>query len=158
MDGLAAVQPNNLFVITLYRHQPIGSIKTNLLFNLSSSQDSSVGSALDCYSEGPGFKSRPLQLDFQLEIGCGRDSMQYPIKYGCIESNLILYSAKCYSIFALRSNTSTLNYQCFALPTVRLRHHSFGTRFGNKSRSGTPLHQYLTCTVQMEDLNLSLIT
>ena len=42
-----------------------------------SSQDSSVGSALDWYSEGPGFKSRRLQLNFQLEKGCGRDSMQY---------------------------------------------------------------------------------
>ena len=31
-----------------------------------SSQDSSVGSTLDWYSEGPGFKSRRLQLNFQL--------------------------------------------------------------------------------------------
>ena len=43
------------------------------------------GSALDRYSEGPGFKSCRLQLNFQLEKGCGRDSMQYAIKYGCIE-------------------------------------------------------------------------
>ena len=41
---------------------------------LSSSKDSSVGSALDWYLEGPGFKSRCLLLNFQLEKGCGRDS------------------------------------------------------------------------------------
>ena len=49
-----------------------------------SSQDSSVGSPLDYHLEGPGFKSRRLQLNFQLEEGCGRYSMQYAIKYGCI--------------------------------------------------------------------------
>ena len=54
----------------------------------SSSQVSSVGSTLDWYLEGPGFKSCHLQLNFQLEKGCGRDSKQYAIKYGCIESNL----------------------------------------------------------------------
>ena len=53
-----------------------------------SSQDSSVGSALEWYLEGPGFKSRRLQLSFQLEKGCGRDSMQDAIKYGCVELNL----------------------------------------------------------------------
>ena len=52
------------------------------------SQDCSVGSALDWYSEGPGFKSRHLQLNFQLEKGCRRDFMQCAIKYGCVESNL----------------------------------------------------------------------
>ena len=31
------------------------------------SQDSSVGSTLDWYSEDPGFKSLHLQLNFQLE-------------------------------------------------------------------------------------------
>ena len=51
------------------------------------SQDSSVGSALNWYSEGPGFESRHLQLNFQQEKGWGRDSMQYAIKYGCVESN-----------------------------------------------------------------------
>ena len=35
-----------------------------------------------------GLKSRLLQLNFQLEKGCGRYSMRYAIKYGCIESNL----------------------------------------------------------------------
>ena len=49
--------------------------------------DSSVGSTLDWYSEGPGFKSRRLQMNFQLEEGCRRDSKQYAIKYGCIASN-----------------------------------------------------------------------
>ena len=53
-----------------------------------SSQDSSVSSALDWYLEGPGFKSCRLQLNFQLEKGCGRDSMQYAINYGCVELNL----------------------------------------------------------------------
>ena len=42
-----------------------------------SSQDSSVGSALDWHSEGPGFKSLRLQLNFWLEKGCGIDSKQY---------------------------------------------------------------------------------
>ena len=41
-----------------------------------SSQDSSVGSALDGYLEGPGFKSRRLQLNLQLEKSCGIDSKQ----------------------------------------------------------------------------------
>ena len=58
------------------------------MFDLQSSQDSSVGSALDWYSEGPGFKSRRLQLNFQLEKGCWKDSKQYAIKYGCVELNL----------------------------------------------------------------------
>ena len=57
-------------------------------FRAISSQDSSVGSTLDWYSEGPGFKSRRLQLNVQLEKGCGRDSMQYAINYGCVELNL----------------------------------------------------------------------
>ena len=43
------------------------------LFNL-------VSSALDWYFEGPGFKFHHLQLNFQLEKGCRRDSMQYAIK------------------------------------------------------------------------------
>ena len=41
-----------------------------------SSQDSSVGSTLDWYSEGRGFKSLHLQFNFQLEKGCGKDFMQ----------------------------------------------------------------------------------
>ena len=40
------------------------------------SQDSSVGSVLDWYLEGPGFKSCRLQLNCQLQKGCGRDSKQ----------------------------------------------------------------------------------
>ena len=56
-------------------------IKENL-----SSQDSSVGSTLDWYLEGQGFKSCRLQMIFQMEEGCGRDSMQYAIKYVCVES------------------------------------------------------------------------
>ena len=55
-----------------------------------SSQDSSVGSMLDWYLEGSGFKSRRLQINFQLEKGCGRDYMQYSIKYGWAELNLEL--------------------------------------------------------------------
>ena len=63
-------------------------LNTKILTNLhESSQDSSVVSALDWYLEGPGFKSCHLQLNFQLEKGCGSDSMQYPIKYGCVEWN-----------------------------------------------------------------------
>ena len=53
-------------------------LKRNMMI---SSQDSPVGSALDWYSEGPGFKSRLLQLNFQLGKGCGRDSKQYAIKH-----------------------------------------------------------------------------
>ena len=57
-------------------------------FKWESSQDSSLGSKLDWYLEDPGFKSHHLQLNFQLEKGFGRDSMQYAIKYSCVESNL----------------------------------------------------------------------
>ena len=49
---------------------------------------SSVGSVLDWYSEGPGLRSCHLQLNFQSEKDCGRDSIQYAIKYGSVESNL----------------------------------------------------------------------
>ena len=74
----------------------IGSDFEHLLFTVKtlsdiifqSSQDSSVGSTLDWYSEGLGFKSRRLQLNFQLEKGCWRDSKQYTIKYGRIALNL----------------------------------------------------------------------
>ena len=48
-----------------------------IIFYIIFSQDSSVGSALDWYSEGPGFKSCFLLMNFQLEKGCGRDSRQY---------------------------------------------------------------------------------
>ena len=41
--------------------------------------DSSVGSMLDWYLEGPGFKSCRLQINFELEEGCRRDSKQYAI-------------------------------------------------------------------------------
>ena len=59
-----------------------------IILNVSS-QDSSVGSTLGQYSEGPGFKSRCiLQLNFQLEKSWGSDSIQYAIKYGCVKSNL----------------------------------------------------------------------
>ena len=71
-----------------------------------SSQDSSVGNALDWYSEGPGFKSRPLQLNFQFEKGYGRDSKQYAIKYGCVELNLsimIIKATRCHQ--PLKNNT-----------------------------------------------------
>ena len=62
---------------------------TNIFVSFSwSSQDSSVGDALDWYFEGPGLKSCCLQLNCQLEKGCRRDSMQYAIKYSCLESNL----------------------------------------------------------------------
>ena len=44
---------------------------------IKSRKDNSVGSVLDWYSEGPGFKSCRLQLNFQVDKGCGRDSMQY---------------------------------------------------------------------------------
>ena len=54
----------------------------------ASSQDSSVGSMVDWYLEGPGFKSRHLQLNFHMEKGYGIGSTQYAIKYGCVESNL----------------------------------------------------------------------
>ena len=63
-------------------------IRFKVRIKRKSSQDSSVGSALDLNSEGPRFKSRRLQLNFQLEKGCGRNSMQYAIKYGCEELNL----------------------------------------------------------------------
>ena len=39
----------------------------------------STAQLVDWYSEGPGFNSRRLHLNFQLEKGCGRDSMQYTI-------------------------------------------------------------------------------
>ena len=47
-------------------------------------------------SEGPGFKSHCLQLNFNLEKGCGKNYMHYAIKYGCVELNL----KKLYGIFA----------------------------------------------------------
>ena len=59
-----------------------------IVYPMRSSQDSSVGNTLVWYSEGPGFKSCRLQLNFQLKKGCGRDFKQYAIKYGCVESNL----------------------------------------------------------------------
>ena len=55
------------------------------------SQDNSVGSAIDWCSEGLGFKSHHLQLNFQLEKGYGRDSKHYAIKYICVASNLNIY-------------------------------------------------------------------
>ena len=50
--------------------------EVNIGFPIQSGQ---LGSMLDWYSEGPGFKSCRLQLNVQLEEGCGRDSMQYAI-------------------------------------------------------------------------------
>ena len=41
-------------------------------WKIAISQDSLVGSALDWYLEGPGFKSHHLQFNFQLEKGCRR--------------------------------------------------------------------------------------
>ena len=71
--------------------------------------------------------------------------------------NIIRFSAECYSIFASRSNTSTLNHQFFALPTIWLRHHSFGIRYGDESQSGTPLHRYLKSIYSFVDFNRQLI-
>ena len=59
-----------------------------VILQFSSSQDNSVGSVLDGYLKGAGFKSRCLQLNFQFEKHCRRDSKQYAIKYGCVASNL----------------------------------------------------------------------
>ena len=58
-------------VFEILDHRWIVQINAN-----PSSQDSSVGSTVDWYLEGPGFKSRRLQLNFQLEKGCRRDSKQ----------------------------------------------------------------------------------
>ena len=61
--------------------------------------------------------------------------------------NTIQYSAECYLIFASilasRSNTSTLNHHFFASPTIWVRHHIFGIRFDDESRSVTLLRWYL---------------
>ena len=48
----------------------LGSAIEKKVTFLKSSQDSSVGSMLDWYSKGPGFESRHLKLNFQLEKGC----------------------------------------------------------------------------------------
>ena len=45
---------------------------------IESSQDSSVGSALDWYSEGPGFKSWGLQLNFQIFSSHRRPTLTSP--------------------------------------------------------------------------------
>ena len=52
-----------------------GNFRFYLVSPQKSSQDSSVGIALEWYWEGPGLKSCCLQINFQLEKGCGSDSM-----------------------------------------------------------------------------------
>ena len=64
------------------------SNRPEIIYRGDLNPDSSVGSLLDWYSEGRGFKSHRLQLNFQMEKGFRRDPIQYAIKYGCVESNL----------------------------------------------------------------------
>ena len=71
-DSILSFSARRILPLSLVRKKKVN--KTNYD---QSSQDSSVGSTLDWYSEGPEFKSRRLQLNFQLEKGCRRDSKQY---------------------------------------------------------------------------------
>ena len=53
--------------------------------------------------------------------------------------NIIWYSSECYSIFVSRLNTSTLNHNFFAAPTIRLKLQRFAIRFVDESWSKTLL-------------------
>ena len=67
--------------------------------------------------------------------------------------SIILYSPECYSIFALRSNTSTSNHHFFASSTIQLRLQRFVIRLDDKSRIGTLLRQNSMYIVQHLTLN-----
>ena len=68
--------------------------------------------------------------------------------------NVIWYSAKCYSIFALRSNNLTPNHQCLTSSTIQLRQQTFMIRLDDKSPSGTLLRRNLLSTFCLNVIDL----
>ena len=57
--------------------------------------------------------------------------------------NFIRYSSECYSIFASRSNTLTLNHHFCDQSTIQLRLQRFVIRLKDESRIGTLIHKCL---------------
>ena len=63
--------------------------------------------------------------------------------------NIIQYSAKWFSILALRSNTSPSNHHFFASLTIWLRLQRFAIHLDSKSWSWTPLHLNLAWVIKI---------
>ena len=129
---------------------------------MTSSQDSSVGSKLDWYSEGLGFKSCHLQLNFQLEKGCGSDSLQYTLKYGCVESNLIMKYKLAICLFKLYNmNYNVVEFCLLDFNQVITSHQmNFITIKNNRTKVGIKslsnrLHS-INNLIPLEWLNLSI--